>query len=166
MVDKLSDAEVKEYHCVFDEYKTSNNEVEYRYLEKMLRKLGYDPSESEMESVYEHLDVFGHGTVSFPHFLTLMANKFSKEDTDSKGEQKNGEDEELLKEMKEAFKVFDGDGNGFISQAELKHSLHKMGERLSDEEIEDMMKEADLDGDGQISFPEFCRMITLQEMFG
>lgn len=43
---------------MFDEYKTARDEVEYRYLEKMLRKLGYDPSESEMESVYEHLDVY------------------------------------------------------------------------------------------------------------
>lgn len=37
--------------------------------------------------------------------------------------------------------------------AELKHTLINMGEKLSDEDIEDMMKEADTDGDGQISFP-------------
>lgn len=49
---------VTDYRRVFDEYKTGNNVVEYRYLETMLRKLGYDPSESEMEAVFGHLDVF------------------------------------------------------------------------------------------------------------
>ncbi|XP_060577947.1 neo-calmodulin-like [Ruditapes philippinarum] len=166
MVDRLSDAKVKDYRRVFDEYKTGNNIVEYRYLEKMLRKLGYDPSENDMESVYAHLDVFCNGDVSFAQFLTLMANKFNTGGTENEMNEEKEEDEELLNEMKAAFRVFDGDGNGFISQAELKHTLINMGEKLSDDDIEDMMKEADTDGDGQISFPEFCRMLTLQELYG
>ncbi|WAR29222.1 CALM-like protein [Mya arenaria] len=104
-------------------------------------------------------DVKGNGSLSFPHFLTLMANRFSVEVLDSKARKKQQEADDLLSEMKEAFKVFDGDGN-----AELKHTLHKMGERLMEEEIDEMMMEADTDGDGQISFPEFCRLVRIQEM--
>ncbi|XP_052768597.1 calmodulin-alpha-like isoform X1 [Mya arenaria] len=163
-VDRLTDKDVKEYRRVFDEYKGRTGEVEYRHLEKMLNKLSQQPDELEMESIYEHLDIYCNGSISFPHFLTLMANRFSVEVLDTKARKKRQEADDLLSEMKEAFKVFDGDGNGYISQAELKHTLYKMGERLMEEEIEEMMMEADTDGDGQISFPEFCRLVRIQEM--
>ncbi|KAL4237661.1 hypothetical protein ACF0H5_002375 [Mactra antiquata] len=171
MVDRLTDAQVKAFRSVFDDHKNNNGDVEYRYIESMLNKLGYEPSEEEMEDVYGHLDVFCHGAaVSFSHFLTLMANKFNTGTDDNDGKKKSdlheAIDDELLKEMKAAFRVFDGDGNGFISQAELKHTLYNMGEKLSDDDIEDMMREADEDGDGQISFKEFCRMMSIQELMG
>lgn len=55
-------------------------------------------------------------------------------------------------EIKEAFKVFDRDGNGFISAAELRHVMTNLGEKLSDEEVDEMVREADIDGDGQINY--------------
>lgn len=57
-------------------------------------------------------------------------------------------------EIKEAFKVFDKDGNGFISAAELRHVMTNLGEKLSDQEVEEMIREADVDGDGQINYRE------------
>ena len=56
------------------------------------------------------------------------------------------------KEILEAFKVFDSDGNGFISAAELRHVMTNLGERLTDEEADEMIREADIDGDGQINY--------------
>lgn len=55
-------------------------------------------------------------------------------------------------ELKEAFRVFDKDGNGFISASELRHVMTNLGERLTDEEVDDMIKEADTDGDGQVNY--------------
>lgn len=55
-------------------------------------------------------------------------------------------------EIKEAFKVFDRDDNGFISAAELRHVMTNLGEKLSDEEVDEMVREADIDGDGQINY--------------
>ena len=54
--------------------------------------------------------------------------------------------------LREAFKVFDKDGNGYISSAELRHVMTSLGERLTDEEVDDMIKEADIDGDGQVNY--------------
>lgn len=62
-------------------------------------------------------------------------------------------------EYKEAFKVFDKDGNGYIEPAELKQVMQSLGETLTDADIEDMMKEADTDNDGRVNYDEFVNMM-------
>lgn len=60
----------------------------------------------------------------------------------------------------EAFKVFDKDGNGVISSRELKHVMANLGEILSEAEVEAMINEADIDGDGCINYAEFFSMVN------
>lgn len=50
------------------------------------------------------------------------------------------------------FRVFDKNNDGLISSTELRHVMTNLGERLSDEEVDDMIKEADLDGDGMVNY--------------
>ena len=61
-------------------------------------------------------------------------------------------DTDSEEEIREAFKVFDKDGNGFISAAELRHVMTNLGEKLTDEEVDEMIREADIDGDGQVNY--------------
>lgn len=68
-------------------------------------------------------------------------------------------DTDTEEELIEAFKVFDRDGNGFISAAELRHVMTNLGEKLTDEEVDEMIREADVDGDGQINYEEFVKMM-------
>merc|ERR1712123_33730 len=82
------------------------------------------------------IDADGNGTVDFPEFLTMMARKMK--DTDSE------------EEIREAFRVFDKDGNGFISAAELRHVMTNLGEKLTDEEVDEMIREADIAGGGRL----------------
>merc|ERR1712094_122908 len=100
---------------------------------------GQNPTEAELQDMINEVDADGNGTIDFPEFLSLMARKMK--DTE----------EELV----EAFKVFDRDGNGFISAAELRHVMTNLGEKLTDEEVDEMIREADVDGDGQINYEEF-----------
>lgn len=94
------------------------------------------------------LAIPGNGTIDFPEFLTMMARKMK--DTDSE------------EEIREAFRVFDKDGNGFISAAELRHVMTNLGEKLTDEEVDEMIREADIDGDGQVNYEgkSVCCIIT------
>ncbi|XP_073205520.1 calmodulin-1 isoform X2 [Lepidochelys kempii] len=52
------------------------------------------------------------------------------------------------------------DGNGYISAAELRHVMTNLGEKLTDEEVDEMIREADIDGDGQVNYEEFVQMMT------
>ncbi|KAK2568962.1 Calmodulin-related protein 97A [Acropora cervicornis] len=63
-------------------------------------------------------------------------------------------------EMREAFRVFDRNGDGQISPMELRNVMTSLGEKLTEEEISEMMKEADLDGNGFIDFEEFVHMVS------
>uniref|UniRef100_A0A8C5MSN3 EF-hand domain-containing protein n=1 Tax=Leptobrachium leishanense TaxID=445787 RepID=A0A8C5MSN3_9ANUR len=63
-------------------------------------------------------------------------------------------------EIRKAFRVFDKDRNGYISAAELRHVMTNLGEKLTDEEVDEMIREADIDGDRQVNYEEFVQMMT------
>ncbi|KAF2289085.1 hypothetical protein GH714_027844 [Hevea brasiliensis] len=63
-------------------------------------------------------------------------------------------------QLKKISCMFDRDGNGYITPAELAHSMAKLGHALTADELTGMIKEADTDGDGCINFQEFAQAIT------
>ena len=67
---------------------------------------------------------------------------------------------ESSNDIREAFRVFDRDGDGFISAEELGQVMSTLGENLSQEEIDEMIREADLDGDGKVCYEEFATMMS------
>ncbi|GER25471.1 calmodulin [Striga asiatica] len=114
-------------------------------LATVIRSLDQNPTEEELKEMIDGVDSDGNGTIEFAEFLNLMASKIKDVDAEE--------------ELKEAFKVFDKDQNGYISAEELQHVMINLGEKLSDEEAEQMIREADLDGDGQVNYDEFVKMM-------
>ncbi|KAJ8288997.1 hypothetical protein COCON_G00016560 [Conger conger] len=137
-------AEFKEAFSLFD--KDGDGTITTKELGTVMRSLGQNPTEAELQDMINEVDADGNGTIDFPEFLTMMARKMK--DTDSE------------EEIREAFRVFDKDGNGYISAAELRHVMTNLGEKLTDEEVDEMIREADIDGDGQVNYEEFVQMMT------
>eukprot|EP00771_Trimastix_marina_P000530 gnl/Trimastix_PCT/155.p1 GENE.gnl/Trimastix_PCT/155~~gnl/Trimastix_PCT/155.p1 ORF type:complete len:383 (-),score=97.39 gnl/Trimastix_PCT/155:62-1210(-) len=136
-------AEFKEAFSLFD--KDGDGSITTRELGTVMRSLGQNPTEAELQDMINEVDADGNGTIDFAEFLTMMSRKMR--------------DSESEEEIREAFKVFDKDGNGFISAAELRHVMTNLGEKLTDEEVDEMIREADVDGDGQINYEEFVKMM-------
>lgn len=56
----------------------------------------------------------------------------------------------FLKVIREAFRVFDRDGNGYITADEFRYFMTHMGEQFSEDEVDEIIEEVDIDGDGQV----------------
>ena len=72
---------------------------------------------------------------------------------------KSVNDIDAEKEIKEAFDVFDKDGNGHINVEELRYFSVNLGETFSDEDIAEMLKQADFDGDGVVNYKGIVFML-------
>ncbi|CAN6695119.1 unnamed protein product [Malus baccata var. baccata] len=151
MADQLTDDQISEFKEAFSLFdKDGDGCITTKELGTVMRSLGQNPTEAELQDMINEVDADGNGTIDFPEFLNLMARKMK--DTDSE------------EELKEAFRVFDKDQNGFISAAELRHVMTNLGEKLTDEEVDEMIREADVDGDGQINYEEFVKVMMAKRM--
>lgn len=149
MAADLSDeqiAEFKEAFSLFD--KDGDGTISCKELGTVMRSLGQNPSQQELLEMINEVDGDGNGTIDFQEFVEMMAKKMK--DTDSE------------EEIREAFKVFDKDGSGYIDSSELRQVMTTLGEKLTDEEVDEMIQEADIDGDGQVNYEEFVKMMISQ----
>jgi Ca2+-binding EF-hand superfamily protein len=111
-----------------------------------MRKLGQNPSEAELIEMINSVDDNGDNEIDFEEFLILMKSRIGERDPE--------------KELRDAFAVFDTDGSGSIDRKELKRLMKKLGQALSEAELDAMMEEVDSNGDGEISFEEFKAMMV------
>ena len=106
MADQLTEAQIAEFKEAFTLFdKDGNGTITTKELGTVMRSLGQDPTEAELQDMINEVDCDGNGTIDFPEFLTMMARKMKDKDSEE--------------EIREAFRVFDKDGNGFISPVEL-----------------------------------------------
>ncbi|XP_059512086.1 calmodulin-A-like [Myotis daubentonii] len=142
-------AEFKEAFSLF--YKRSDSTITAKELITIMRSLGQNPTETELQDMIHEVDADGNGAIDFPEFLAMMARK--RKDTDAEGEISG------VEEIREAFQVFDRDGNGCISAAQVCHVMTNLGEKLIDDEVDEIIREGDIDGGGQINYKEFIHMM-------
>ncbi|CCA71196.1 probable Calmodulin [Serendipita indica DSM 11827] len=146
MADSLTDEQVSEFKEAFALFdKDGDGTITTKELGTVMRSLGQNPSDSELQDMINEVDADGNGTIDFKEFLTMMAKKL-----------KDGDREE---EIRQAFKVFDKNGDGFVTLSELGQVMENLGEKLSKAELSEMMKEADTNGDGKIDYAEFVKMM-------
>lgn len=124
--------EFRDAFSLFD--KNGDGSISTAELGEVMRSLGHKPTEEGLKIMIDEVDADGNGNIDFAEFLTLMARRMKAKDTQT--------------EIAEAFKVFDKDNSGKISVTELRDVMTSLGEKLTKAEVEEMIKDADIDGDG------------------
>ncbi|XP_026318476.1 caltractin-like [Hyposmocoma kahamanoa] len=110
-----------------------------------IKALGYEPTKEELQHMVNEVDKGHSGKLSFENFSTAIARKVMSRDSDV--------------DVMKSFRLFDNDDVGLISFENLKRVTQVIGTYLTDEEIEEMIDDADKDYDGYVSVKEFMRMI-------
>ncbi|XP_043112656.1 caltractin [Puntigrus tetrazona] len=141
--------EIKEAFDLFDTDGSGN--IDVKELKVAMRALGFEPKKEEIKKMIADIDKEGSGVISFNDFLSMMTQKMSEKDSK----------EEILK----AFRLFDDDCTGKISFKNLKRVAKELGENLTDEELQEMIDEADRDGDGEINEQEFLRIMKKTSLY-
>ncbi|KAL3417991.1 calmodulin [Phlyctema vagabunda] len=142
-----TEQEVLAYRHAFELFDTNGDgTISVKELSSVMKSLGQNPSDAEIEDMINEVDHDRNGTIDFEEFVKMMTAPTKDVDFEA--------------EMKSAFKVFDHDGSGTISSQEIRRVMTSFGENLTEEELDSMLKEVDKNGDGSIDYEEFVHFIT------
>ena len=136
--------EYKEIFEIFDSDQSGS--IQSEEIAQVMRTLGQNPTNEEVEAMVNNIDVDGNGEVDFDEFLILMVQQLKKE---------NEAEEELV----EVFNMFDKDGDGLISVHDLVARFTELGDPIYNDEAQEMMANCDVDGDGMLNFAEFVKLM-------
>lgn len=138
------------FRQIFDMFdKNGDNVINVEELSGILEILGYSPTTDEVRTILERFDQDNSGTIDFDEYLILIQHWIEQ-------------DEE---QIYEAFKVFDKDGDGFVSAQELKRALTQYGEQFTEEEANEFFNMMDTDGDGVINYEEFVEYLRSMQKY-
>eukprot|EP00116_Pleurobrachia_bachei_P010850 sb/3471112/ len=151
VADRITDAHIVEFRQAFNIFdKDGDGSISTRELGSVMRSLGQNPSDKELRSMCNKVDVDGNGKLDFKEFIVLMTTEFDTINAE--------------KELKTAFEVFDKEMRGWIDEAELRRCLTTIGDCLTDVEVSEFLHEADQDGDGCINYLEFVKIMTQESL--
>jgi len=145
-METLNEQQTKEYSFQFLLFDKDNDDhIRTSELGMVIRSLGFYPTNAEVQSMIDLVDVERSGLVSREDFLKLMATQVSKVETED--------------DIRDAFRMFDKSGDNFIAAPELRHILTNLGERLPEEVVDELIADANVDGDHQINYDELIRLM-------
>ena len=149
---KLTPAQIHEAKDAFDLFDTTGTGViEQKELKIALMTLGFETPKDEIKRVLGEINGGNVTTINFNTFLQIIHALLPTRDA--------------RKELEEAFRLFDVDNTGKITFKNLKEVVESMGEQLTEQEIMEIIAEADKTGDGEITLEEFIDLIQDNAIF-
>ncbi|KAI3733905.1 hypothetical protein L6452_13363 [Arctium lappa] len=139
--------EVKQVFSRFDV--NGDGKISAVELVDVMKALGSDTSLDEVNRIMADIDTDCDGFISLEEFAGFCKGKSGEEDDDGG-----------MKELQDAFELYDLNKNGLISAKELHQILSRLGESCSVDDCTNMIKSVDSDGDGYVNFEEFKKMMS------
>lgn len=141
-------SDMSEVKKVFDRFDANHDgKISGEELSGVLSALGSETSPAEVLRMMDEMDSDKDGVVTLAEFAEFCRKKVDGDESGSR-------------ELHDAFEMYDQDNNGVISAAELHLVLTRLGESCSVEDCSRMIQTVDSDGDGNVSFDEFRKMMT------
>lgn len=150
--------EIKEAFDMFDLDK--DGRITAEELKTVMSTLRLQVTNAEVEDMIQKADIDGNGTIEFNEFLELMGRRMALQTTTSAEARAQREE----REARQAFKIFDIDGDGLIDASEVRLTMKNLGEVLTDEDVSAMMFAADKNKDGKIDFQEFLSVVRRKKV--
>uniref|UniRef100_UPI00358F323D myosin light chain 3, skeletal muscle isoform-like isoform X2 n=1 Tax=Myxine glutinosa TaxID=7769 RepID=UPI00358F323D len=141
--------EFKEAFGLFD--RRGDSKITYSQAGGVLRSLGQNPTNADVKKLLGNPtpDDMKNKTLDFEQFLPMLQSLSSQKD--------KGTYEDFI----EGLRVFDKEGNGLLLGAELRHVLCALGERMSEDEVEELLVGQE-NADGYIPYEAFVKHIMVQ----
>ena len=142
----MSSEPVREIHDVFNMMDANGDGyIDPDDLRITMNTLGYELNASEIQRLVMELDPENTGKIDMKNFADLIRQKMTEKDH--------------IEQIQMAFEMLDTDKKGKITFSDLKKVAKELGENITDQELHEMINEADQDNDGEISFEEFVSVI-------
>ncbi|XP_055610006.1 troponin C isoform X3 [Uranotaenia lowii] len=131
----------------FDQEK--NGYIGTEMVGTILSMLGHSLDDKLLKEIIDEVDADGSGELEFEEFCTLAARFLVEEDAEA-----------MQQELKEAFRLYDKEGNGYITTDVLREILKELDSNLTNDDLDMMIEEIDSDGSGTVDFDEFMEIMT------
>lgn len=150
IADELPPEQIAVLRKAFDSFDNNKSgSIPTEMVSDILRLMGQPFNKKILDELIEEVDADKSGRLEFEEFVTLAAKFIVEEDAEA-----------LEKELREAFRLYDKEGNGYIPTTCLREILRELDDQLTDEELDIMIEEIDSDGSGTVDFDEFMEMMT------
>ncbi|XP_013777290.1 troponin C-like [Limulus polyphemus] len=150
MAEDLTKEQVQMLRKAFDMFdREKNGIINTNMVSTILRTLGQTFEEKDLKDLISEIDQDGSGELEFEEFMALAARFLVEEDAEA-----------MQEELREAFRLYDKQGQGYINVSDLRDILRALDDKLTEDELDEMIAEIDTDGSGTVDFDEFMEMMT------
>jgi Ca2+-binding EF-hand superfamily protein len=147
MADDEKQAMLLKAFQMFDQGKTGF--IESTKISTILNTIGHTFDDEELQALIDENDPEGTGRLNFDAFSAIAGHFLEEEDAEA-----------MQEELKEAFRLYDREGNGYITTGTLREILKALDDKLGPEDLDGIIAEIDTDGSGTVDFDEFMEMMT------
>ncbi|CAK5032119.1 unnamed protein product [Meloidogyne enterolobii] len=150
-LEQLTSDQIEQFRKYFNMFdKEGKGFIRATQVGQILRTMGQAFEERDLKQLIREFDSDGSGEIEFEEFAAMVANFVV-----------SGEDNEgLQQELREAFRLYDKEGNGYINVSDLREILRALDDKITDDELDEMIAEIDTDGSGTVDFDEFLEMMS------